>query len=490
MKKGPEVVEIRPQKGPQELFLSSPADIAITGGAAGGGKTWSLIFEPLRHVANGKFGAVIFRRTYPQIMNEGGIWDEASVLYPLIQATSRESPPEWKFPSGATVSFAHMQYEKDRLSWKGAQIPLIGFDQLEDFTERQFFYMLSRNRSTCGVKPYIRATCNPVPDDDPVGGWLNKLIDWWIDQDTGFAIPERSGKLRWFVRINEELVWGDSREQLLKKHREAIPKSITFVPSRLSDNKILEKIDPGYRASLMAMGYVDRMRLLEGNWKVKPTAGKVFNRAWFKIVQAAPTQAKRVRYWDKAGTAEGGDWSAGTLMAEHEGIYYVEDVIRGQWSSRQRNAVIKQTAELDAKRPGPGVTIWIEQEPGSGGKESAEISVQDLAGYDVHVERVSGDKITRAKPYAAQCEALNVRLVEGEWNDGYLHELHGFPDGMNDDQVDSSSGSFNKLTLGWKRPRRVRVWFPGAPSDDKEGSKTNGKNGHSDRRPMIIGSRQ
>lgn len=473
------IIEVKPQPGPQEVFLSSPADIAICGGAAGGGKTWSLVIEPLRHIGNKKFGAVIFRRTYPQIMNEGGIWDEASNIYPLLKATSRESPPEWSFPSGATVTFAHMQYEKDRLSWKGAQIPLIGFDQLEDFTEKQFFYMLSRNRSTCGVKPYVRATCNPVPDDDPVGAWLHKFISWWIDQDTGYAIPSRSGQIRWFVRIDEELHWGDTREEMAERFPGAIPRSVTFVPAKLEDNKILEQIDPGYRANLMAMGYVDRERLLGGNWKVKPAAGKVLNRSWFEFVQAAPVAAKRVRYWDKAGTQDNGDWSAGVLMAEHEGIYYVEDVVRGQWSSRQRNLVIKQTAELDADRPGHGVTIWIEQEPGSGGKESAEISVQDLAGYDVHIERVSGDKVTRAKPFAAQAEAHNVKLVRGDWNDAYLNEVHNFPDGKNDDQVDGSSGAFNKLALGWevKKPRRVRAWFPGATTTNGNNGNGNG-NGH------------
>src|SRR5207253_1292413 len=123
-------------------------------------------------------------------------------------AQPNENEHFWRFPSGAKIKFSHMQYEKDRLSWKSAQIPLICYDQLEEFTESQFWYLVSRNRSTCGVAPYIRATCNPVPDDDEVGGWLCKLIAWWIDQETGYAIPERSGVIRWFVRRSDDkLEW-------------------------------------------------------------------------------------------------------------------------------------------------------------------------------------------------------------------------------------------------------------------------------------------
>jgi len=176
--------------------------------------------------------------------------------------------------------------------------------------------------------------------------------------------------------------------------------------------------------------------------------GNRFKRDWFPIVDASPTEATRVRYWDKAATAGGGDYTAGVLMARAEGRYYVEDVVRGQWSSGAREKVIRQTAELDRARG--HVTIWVEQEPGSSGKDSAEATVRNLAGFDVHVERATGDKAVRAEPYAAQCEAGNVRLVRGAWNGAYIAEMTAFPNGTNDDQVDGSSGAFNKLaTPSW-----------------------------------------
>src|SRR5262249_81158 len=155
----------------------------------------------------------------------------------------------------------------------------------------------------------------------------------------------------------------------------------------------------------------ERERLLAGNWKIKAAAGKIFNRAWFPIVEARPAQVLgRVRYWDKASVEEGGDWSAGVLMSmTDEALYYLHDVLRGQWSSRDRNKVMIQTAGLD----GVEVDVWCEEEGGSGGKESAELSVRLFAGYNIHTERVTGDKVTRARQLSAQAEVGNVRIVKG-----------------------------------------------------------------------------
>jgi predicted phage terminase large subunit-like protein len=172
--------------------------------------------------------------------------------------------------------------------------------------------------------------------------------------------------------------------------------------------------------------------------------GTMFKRENFEIVDTVPAGARRVRYWDKAGTQGGGAYSAGVLMAELDGIYYVEDVKRGQWSSANRKKIMLQTAELD-RALGP-VTIWTEQEPGSGGKESAEVTITDLAGFDVHAETVTGDKVVRATPYSAQVEGKNVRLVRGSWNNAYLDELTEFPNGTYKDQTDASGGAFNKLS--------------------------------------------
>lgn len=192
-------------------------------------------------------------------------------------------------------------------------------------------------------------------------------------------------------------------------------------------------------------------------YQQRPSAreGNMFKRSWFELVRAVPTEALRVRYWDKAGTTDAGAYTAGVLMTWANGVFYVEDVVRGQWSAHQREQVIKQTAQLDAQRYGNRVYIWLEQEPGSGGKESAENTVRNLAGYPVFAEPVHGDKALRAEPFAAQAEAGNVRLREADWNTAYLNELTSFPNGKYKDQVDASSGAFNKLALGWETDSTV-----------------------------------
>lgn len=260
---------IRPQPGPQTDFLSTPADIAIFGGGAGGGKTYCLLLEPLRHIHNPKFGGVIFRRTSVQIRNEGGLWDESMSLYPDAGGKPKEYDLTWKFKSGSSISFAHLEYDKNALDWQGSQLAFLGFDELTHFTAKQFWYMLSRNRSASGVRPYVRATCNPDCDS-----WVADFISWWIDPDTGYAIQERSGVLRWFVRIGDAIHWADTPEELAgfvnPMTGEPIPaKSVTFIPSLLSDNKIFLASDPGYAANLFALPLVERERLLKGNWKIR-----------------------------------------------------------------------------------------------------------------------------------------------------------------------------------------------------------------------------
>jgi hypothetical protein len=134
---------IRPQRGPQEAFARTAADIAIFGGSAGGGKSFSLLLEPLYHIANSRFRGVIFRRTVPQLRLQGGLWDTSMQLYPEFGAVGLVQGLEWRFPTGARINFAGMEHETDRLNWQGAQIPFIGFDEICQFSAAQFWYLLN-----------------------------------------------------------------------------------------------------------------------------------------------------------------------------------------------------------------------------------------------------------------------------------------------------------------------------------------------------------
>lgn len=433
---------IKPQAGPQEAFMSSPADIAIYGGAAGGGKTWALEFEPVRHVGRPGFNAVIFRKNATQVRQPGGLWDASMRIYPALGAKPLQQPLEWVFPSGAKVKFAHLEHESTVLDWQGSELPLLCFDELCHFSESQFFYMLSRNRSLCGIRPYVRATCNPDADS-----WVADFISWWIDQDSGLAILERSGRLRWMIRLNDKIIWADSKEELEAEYgQDCLPKSVTFIASSLADNKILMEADPGYLANLKALPRVERERLLGGNWKIRPAAGLYFRREWVSMVDAAPAGLKLIRYWDLAATekteSNDPDFTASVKMGRTpDGRIFV---IHGS-SMRRSPFQVRQAISNMAEQDGVRVMIGLPQDPGQAGKSQAQDLVKELRGYTVRTRRESGDKPTRFGPFSAQCEAGNVSFVRGGWNNEFFDWLEGFPEAAHDDHADACSGAFNLL---------------------------------------------
>jgi predicted phage terminase large subunit-like protein len=448
---------IKPQPGPQTKFLATPADIAIYGGAAGGGKTWALLMEPLRHIDNPDFGAVIFRQTYGQIMEEGGVWEDSARIYPYTGGEARVGKALWAFPSGARVRFRYMQHEKDKYTYQGAQIPLLCFDQLEQFSAGQFFYLLSRNRSTCGVRPYVRATCNPDPDC-----FLAEFLDWWIGDD-GYARADRAGKLRYFARIGERIAWADSPGDLVAQYPsffeevgqppETLIKSVTFIPASVYDNEILLRENPEYLANLLALPPVDRERLLRGNWKIREAAGLLFNRAWFEIVDAVPAGGREVRFWDFAATvrsmsARDPDYTAGVGMRDVSGVYYVTDCVAVRQGPAEVDRLVLNLAKQDRHTvgaTGASYAVRWELEPGASGKRDAARLVRMLAGFDARPVKPQGDKVVRAKPLAAQAVAGNVKLIRGKWVEQWLQHMHHQPDWSHDDIMDASSGAFNAL---------------------------------------------
>jgi predicted phage terminase large subunit-like protein len=155
---------------------------------------------------------------------------------------------------------------------------------------------------------------------------------------------------------------------------------------------------------------------------------------------------RSVRYWDKAGTSEGGAYTAGALLhSMHDGTFVISHVARGQWGALERERYIRALADADAKLY-QNYQVGIEQEPGSGGKESAEATVRNLAGRRVFVDRVTGSKEVRAQPFVAQCQGDNVRLVAGDWVQALRDEAETWPAGKYVDQIDACSGAFNRLT--------------------------------------------
>lgn len=292
----------------------------------------------------------------------------------------------------------------------------------------------------CGVRPYVRATCNPDSES-----WVAKFIKWWINPETGLATQERSGVLRWFVRLNDKLIWADTPDELIEKYPEIPPKSLTFVPAKLSDNPALTSADPGYLANLMAQTTVERERLLGGNWKIRPAAGLLFQRTWCKVVKVAPADLQAIRGWDLAATpkteSNDPDATCGTKIARDRqtGRFIVLDHKRKLDGPMQIKRLIVNTASQD----GVEVAIELPQDPGQAGKAQFNDLAIALAGYTVRGKPVTGDKATRFGPFSAQAEAGNVDVLEGDWNEDWFSALEAFPEAAHDDDADSTSQAFN-----------------------------------------------
>ena len=194
---------------------------------------------------------------------------------------------------------------------------------------------------------------------------------------------------------------------------------------------------------------------LEGEFIDAP--GALFKRDWFTVVEAVPADLRKLRAWDLAATdvkkADDPDWTAGVLLGKNaDNVYYVLDVRHTQSSPRSVEALIRQTAEVDGK----AVPIWMEQEPGASGVAVIDnYTRRILSGWSFKGERSTGDKATRAQPFAAQAEAGNVRVLQAPWARAFLDEVEAFPlqgKGIHDDIVDAATLAFNKLALGaWRK---------------------------------------
>ncbi|OPX65846.1 MAG: Terminase-like family protein [Methanomassiliicoccales archaeon PtaB.Bin215] len=170
--------------------------------------------------------------------------------------------------------------------------------------------------------------------------------------------------------------------------------------------------------------------------------GALFRREWFEIVDDYPRKARSVRRWDMAATADGGDYTAGVRMVEHQGQFYIVDVQHAQLTSKGNEDLVAATAQED----GIVTAIRMEQEPGSSGVNTIDHYARVvLKGYDFKGIKSTGSKVQRAMPLAAAAEAKNVKLVRGKWNKEFLDELCSFPLGQHDDMVDGASGAHEDL---------------------------------------------
>lgn len=264
--------------------------------------------------------------------------------------------------------------------------------------------------------------------NDPSGHWLDKKKK----KTKHVCLPGEIIHFEKFVRPRK----------LVKRYKKGLFDKVRMTKSVLSE----------LEADLGQYGYAGQI-----GQNPSPPGGGMFKVANFSIQTETidPRMiVKSVRYWDKAASDGKGTYTVGVKMHYLKNkMFLIADVKRGQWGTDVREKIIKQTAIAD----GTKVDIVIEQEPGSGGKESADATIKNLAGFRVKADKPGkgdGNKVERADPYSVQVNRGNVILVSADWNKDYKEEHELFPNGTYKDQVDSSAGAFNYLVKK-KKARRI-----------------------------------
>lgn len=386
----------------QAAFLALTTREGFYGGAAGGGKSDALLMAALQYVEVPGYTALLLRKNYADLALPGALMDRlGDWLRPHSDVKERDGGKRWEFPSGAVIQFGHMDKPRDRYRYQGAELQFVGWDEVTQFTEVEYRYLLSRLRRLKGVAIPLRSRSAANPD----GVGLE-----WVKQR--FVVEGRT-------------------------------RGRPFIPARLEDNPYLDRED--YLQSLNELDPVTRRRLLMGDWEARD-AGRYFSRAWFEVVDEGPPRARRARYWDLAATepkpGRDPDWTTGLLLAEYDGAFWVEDVVR----VRERPGECERLIRATAIRDGYEVPVWFEEEPGASGRHLIDhYRRRILQGWNVRSVRHSGSKEVRAQPVASRAEAGLIRLVRGAWIGPFLDELDGFPGTAHDDQVDALSGAWEAL---------------------------------------------
>lgn len=449
----------------QAKLLQSDATITVYGGSMGSAKTYGGLLRHLKYVNSPHYVGYVIRKNETILRSAGGAFDEARALFkafdPRVKIT--EKPMRAKFPSGAVVFFAGAEDEKAMEKYRGLNLTGVMVDEGTQLSERQIWFLISRLRNgrDSSINPNIWITCNPDPD--------SYLFDWvkWYLYPKGHPLAGRPDKAkngikRYFVSTPEGLVWSEDEKELMENYKHLLsegtrPLSFRFIGGTVYDNPPLLKNSPQYLTNLLQQkDRVVRERELYGNWFARKDTSSYFDRNWCDIVDQIPAKVlKRTRSWDFAytmpsETSPNPDYTAGVRVSKTEdGEFYVEHMILERTNPARIIELVDQTAREDSALCG-AVEVTIPEDPAGGAYTARDqrIRLRDRGIHVVTVKVGNKGKLHRFLPFSAAAKAGDVKIVRGDWNDAFFHQLESFGTGsdvIHDDAVDAVADAFRRV---------------------------------------------
>jgi predicted phage terminase large subunit-like protein len=437
-----------PQPGGQTMFFQNEAQVKFYGGAAGSGKTYAFELHPLQYYKVPGFKAIILRQKFDDVMQTGGLWEESYNIYPYFGGIPNVGDNKWIFgqdKNPPSVTFAGAGSEKEKERWKGAQFCGLYLDEITEFSEKQFRYLLTRNRSTCGVEPYVCCSCNPDS-----ASWVRKFIDFYLLPE-GTPDKSKRGLIRYFATVGNNFVFGDSIEYLCYKY-DLKPDdclSYTFIYATLEDNPKLLEQDKTYATKLKQAGGVETSRLLMGDWSAEEV-GEIFNvnnfRAYFMVPQDIKKRIILIDTAEKTKTRN--DWSVAQCWAKcpEKGIY-LERQIRVKLEISELELAVASFMSLCANSSRVQVTTYIEDK--SAGTQLIQMLRRRMITPIVALQR-NVDKYTRARDCQGWVSGGYIWVKpDADYYPEFIQEVNRFKaDGKtHDDQVDCMMDAIQVLLM-------------------------------------------
>lgn len=446
----------------QALFLNTDAFFTTYGGAAMSGKSYTGLLKFLKWCDDPDFVGYVFRLHATDLKKEGGaFWTAVKIFQAFRKGTTyTQQPMVIRFPSGASVSFLGMDDKAGRDAIQGIEISAAMCDEATHFIEEDIWWIVSRLRTNANMSPCIWLTCNPDPNSY-ILKWIKDFYIYpegtYIDDELVEGRPNEdvNGKVRYFLRVGNDLKWGNSYEELYDEYHTMFginpltgenlckPRSFVFIGANCFDNPEAIKKNPDYVAQLASQPRVTMERLLKGNWFASEEESGYFKKDWVRILNPHSQEdmsylkrvVKRVRCYDLAvsvpSEAYGNpDWTAGVLIAKtSDGEFIVEDVVRWRMRSAESLDRIAEVHKEDVKRFGT-VQLYLPQDPGAAGEYAKKAQAKELRLRNINAKFIkvgSGKgKVKRFEGFSIACMNGIVSVVKGDWNDEYFTELESF----------------------------------------------------------------